>query len=217
MSAILHPRHGIAAPDLTATQFAEIARERLSYREGEHDGDYRLNPDFEEFIVSKATRPAAVLIGVVERAAGLHVLLTKRPDHLRSHSGQVAFPGGKIDETDESAEAAALREAREEVALERSMAEIVGRLPDYFTGSGYRIAPVLALIDPTARLKPNPDEVEYVFETPLSFLMDTANHRLGSRVFQGKTRHFLEMPWQGHYIWGVTAGILRVMHDRLSA
>ena len=134
---------------------------------------------------------------------------------MPSHAGQIAFPGGKIDPTDVSAEAAALREAQEEVGLDPALAEVVGRLPDYLSGSGYRIAPVVALIDAGARLAPNPAEVDYIFEVPFSFLMNARNHRTGSRELMGRQRHFFEMPFEGHYIWGVTAGIIRVLHDRI--
>jgi len=199
----------------TADDLRRVARARFPTGEGEHGGDFLLNPESREAIAKGAARPAAVLIPIVERLDGLRMVLTKRRDDLKSHSGQIAFPGGKIDPEDASAEAAALREAQEEVGLDPALAEVVGRLPDYLTGSGYRIAPVVALIDASARLAPNPAEVDYIFEVPLSFLMDAGNHRTGSRELMGRQRHFFEMPWDGHYIWGVTAGIIRVLHDRM--
>jgi 8-oxo-dGTP pyrophosphatase MutT (NUDIX family) len=202
---------------ITAAELRRLAGERLSGGLPDAQGDHIHSPGFDEIVLARATRPAAVLIPVMDRPGELSIVLTKRLDNLRSHSGQVAFPGGKIDEDDASPEAAALREAQEEVALDPALAEIIGRLPDYHTGSGYRIAPVLALVRPEARLVANPEEVDYVFEVPLAFLMDPANHRRGSRIFQGQERSYLEMPYGPHYIWGVTAGIIRLMHDRLFA
>lgn len=210
---------------MTGEELRALARRRLGHeahlREGTGEearhGDFTLNPDARERIVTGAIRPAAVLIPIFERPAGLNVLLTKRHDNLRAHSGQIAFPGGKIDADDASVEAAALREAKEEVGLEPDMAEIIGRLPDYHSGSGYRIAPILALVDTAARIEANPDEVDYIFEVPFAFLMDRANHRTGSREIGGLRRHYLEMPYGEHYIWGVTAGIIRVLHDRMFA
>lgn len=191
------------------------ASERLHHDADEHLGDFTLNPDFRQWITSKATKEAAVLMALVEREDELSVLLTKRADKLSSHSGQVAFPGGKIDAEDDSPEAAALREAEEEVGLASRHVEVLGRLPDYFTGSGYKIAPILGIMDSHAVVEANPDEVDYIFEVPLSFLMNPDNHVRGSRVFEGKERHYLEMPYGDHYIWGVTANIIRVLYDRL--
>ena len=179
--------------------------------------DDDLNPQARIIQPGTVPRPAAVLVPLVRRDNGLSVLLTRRTDHLARHAGQVAFPGGKIDETDISVEHAALREAQEEVGLDPHHAEVIGRLPDYYTGSGYRIAPVVALIGSGAEISANPDEVDYHFEVPFAFLMDPANHHKGSRTFEGKERYFLEMPYEGYYIWGVTAGIIRALHDRLFA
>ncbi|MFZ1813579.1 MAG: CoA pyrophosphatase [Rhizobiaceae bacterium] len=202
---------------MTSEHLRQLVRQKLNPLPDEHDGDFRLNPEFQQWVYSRAVKPAAVLIPVFDRADGLSVLLTRRHEQLKSHSGQVAFPGGKIDAEDASAEAAALREAHEEVGLEHRFAEVIGRLPDYYAGSGYRIAPILALIDPAARLSANPEEVDQIFEVPLAFLMDPANHRQGSREFQGKQRYYLEMPYGDHFIWGVTAGIIRCLHDRVFA
>ncbi len=189
--------------------------DRLKYDDGEHDGDYHMNPDFRDWVVSDAAVNAAVLIGMVERQEGVCVVLTKRAERLTSHSGQVAFPGGKIDAEDGSPEAAAMREAEEEIGLENRHVDILGRLPDYYSGSGFRIAPILAIIDPAASISANLDEVDYVFEVPLAFLMNSDNHKTGSRMFDGSERFYLEMPYKEHFIWGVTAGIIRVMHDRV--
>jgi 8-oxo-dGTP pyrophosphatase MutT (NUDIX family) len=192
-------------------------RVRAASHAGEADGygDYLLNPAFEAQMRAARYKDAAVLIGLRERQGQSHVILTRRTAHLASHAGQVAFPGGKIDPGDVSPEAAALREAEEEIGLDPHRVEVLGRLPDYLTGTGYRIKPVLALVDPDARLMANPDEVDAVFETPFSYLMDLSNYRRESRVWQGIERHYYTMDWDGHLIWGVTAGIIRMMRERL--
>ncbi len=160
-------------------------------------------------------RDAAVLVPVVDHVEGATLILTQRTEKLRSHSGQVAFPGGGIDDTDASPEAAALREAHEEIGLDRAHIEVIGRMPDYVTGSGYRIAPVLSIVKPGFELKANPDEVDAVFEVPLAFLMDPANHRRESRTWNDQTRYFYTMPFGDRRIWGVTAGIIHTLYERL--
>ncbi len=185
--------------------------------EAEHLGDHALNPDFRETILQRKLHDAAVLIAAVERDGEPHVILTQRTDNLRSHSGQVAFPGGRIDETDPSPEAAALREAQEEIGVEPSAFDVIGRMPDYASGSGYRISPVLAIADPAMRIVINPVEVAAVFEVPLAFLMDPANHRTESRIWNGRERHYWVMPYGERHIWGVTAGIIRTLYERLYA
>lgn len=191
------------------------ARVAAGWASGEEYGDYLLNPLFEAEMKGARYKDAAVLIGLREFGTGTHVILTQRTAHLASHAGQVAFPGGKIDPEDASAEAAALREAQEEIGLDPSHIDVIGRLPDYLTGSGYRIKPVLAQVDPRAEFERNPHEVEAVFEVPLAFLMDTGNHMRESRMWQGIERHYYTMNHSGHRIWGVTAGIIRMMHERL--
>ena len=163
-----------------------------------------------------SARPAAVLAAVVGRPEGLSVLLTMRASHLRAHSGQIAFPGGKID-PGEAPLAAALREAWEEVGLDARLVEPLGWLDPYLTGTGFRIAPLVALVDPGFALSINVREVDETFETPLAFLMDAANHRVDEREWQGRVRKFYAMPHEGHYIWGATAGILRNMYEKLFA
>jgi 8-oxo-dGTP pyrophosphatase MutT (NUDIX family) len=192
----------------------ELAADALDPAFAPARGDYVLNaPAPEPHIVAKA-RPAAVLAPIVARPEAPTVLLTLRASHMRSHSGQVAFPGGKIDDG-ETALAAALREAQEEIGLEPRFVEPLGWLDPYLTGTGYRIMPLLAIVDPSFTLTINPHEVEDVFETPLSFLMNGANHQRQSREWQGKLRHFYAMPYQERYIWGATAGILRNLFERL--
>jgi len=158
-----------------------------------------------------AARPAAVLAPIVPRPEGLTMLLTLRAAHLRSHSGQVAFPGGKIDAGETPGETA-LREAREEIGLAPDLVEPLGWLDPYLTGTGYRVTALVALVDPAFKPKLNPDEVADVFETPFAFLMDAANHRLEERQWRGRTRKFYAMPYGERYIWGVTAGILRNLY-----
>lgn len=180
-------------------------------------GDHRLNPGLRDMIVRDGLRDAAVLVPVVDHGPEATVLLTQRNANLRSHSGQVAFPGGRIDSGDASAEAAALRETMEEIGLPGERVEVIGRLPDYVTGSGYRIAPVLSVVKPGFHLHLNPAEVDAAFEVPLSFLMDPANHHRQSRTLNEVRRYFYEMPFGERYIWGVTAGIIRTLYERLYA
>jgi 8-oxo-dGTP pyrophosphatase MutT (NUDIX family) len=164
----------------------------------------------------RAYREAAVLIPITDRAEP-GVILTQRPDWLRSHAGQVAFPGGKIDPDDADAIAAALREAEEELALPREHVTVLGEADIYFTGSGYRIAPVVGIIPPDLPLIANPDEVTDWFEVPLAFLLDPANLERQHGIWQGQKRHYYDMNWQGRRIWGVTAGIIANLARRISA
>jgi 8-oxo-dGTP pyrophosphatase MutT (NUDIX family) len=159
-------------------------------------------------------RPAAVLLPIVDRPGGLSVLLTLRASDLRAHSGQVAFPGGKIDAGETPCEAA-LREAQEEIGLEERFVEPLGWLDPYFTGTGFRVAPLVALVNPSFALKINKLEVDEVFETPFAFLMDPANHVLEDREWLGRRRKYYAMPHEGRYIWGATAGILRNLYEKL--
>ena len=177
-------------------------------------GDHALDGLTIDPLTVAAARPAAVLAPIIPRPEGLTVLLTLRAAHLRSHSGQVAFPGGKIDAGETPGETA-LREAREEIGLAPGQVEPLGWLDPYLTGTGYRVTALVALIDPAFAPTLNPDEVADVFETPFAFLMDAANHRLEERQWRGRTRKFYAMPHGERYIWGVTAGILRNLYERL--
>lgn len=181
-------------------------------------GDHVLNPDLDALIAANPLRDAAVLVPIVDRGNEASVILTLRNANMRKHSGQVAFPGGAIDPEDNyEPETAALREAHEEIGLERAHVELIGRLPRYLTTTGYSITPVLALVHPPFDLTPNDDEVADVFEVPLSFLMNPANHRRESRIWQGKERFYYTMPFGDRFIWGVTAGIIRTLYERLYA
>ncbi len=160
--------------------------------------------------------PAAVLVGLVTGPAP-GVLLTKRTAHLRTHSGQVSFPGGRIDPDDSGPEAAALREAREEVGLDPDWVEILGRMRDFVTGTGYRITPVLALLQPGFAVDPSPHEVEAVFQLPLAVLLDPQAPSRRSLMFAGRQREFWVWPHPEHDIWGATAAILVHLATRLRA
>jgi 8-oxo-dGTP pyrophosphatase MutT (NUDIX family) len=160
-------------------------------------------------------RPAAVLIPVVARSEAT-VLLTQRSSDLSNHSGQIAFPGGKIDPDDATPLAAALREAEEEIGLSRSYVHPLGYLEPFLSRTGYLITPVVGLVEPGFHLTLNPREVTEAFEVPLAFLMDPSNHQRQSREWNGQRRQFYAMPYGERYIWGITAGILRNLWERLS-
>jgi len=179
--------------------------------------DFDLNPEMlADFAVMEAPRPAAVLIPIVARDE-LTVLLTQRTASLSTHAGQIAFPGGRIDDGDASATDAALREAEEEIGLDRGHVEPLGFIDSYRTGTGYRIAPVVALVKPGFELQLNPGEVADAFEVPLAFLMDPANHQRHNREWRGRERSFYAIPYGERYIWGATAGIIKTLHLRLFA
>lgn len=175
-------------------------------------GDHDLNPGMTP--VSEL-REAAVLVPLVERTEGLTMMLTQRTDHLDHHPGQISFPGGHIEKSDGSAEDAALREAEEEVGLDREHVRIVGRLDQYITRTGFSVTPVVGFVHPNYTVAPDEFEVAEVFEVPLAFLLDAANHRRDSRVYKGLKREFYAMPYGDYYIWGATAGMIRNLYDVL--
>jgi 8-oxo-dGTP pyrophosphatase MutT (NUDIX family) len=212
-----------AAADIDSTEFFKRARARLNFDVpgGLTDasilplsGDAGNDRMIQIIAQERPIRPAAVLIGVIEHEHPT-VLLTQRAAHLNDHAGQISFPGGKIDASDASPLDAALREAEEEVGLDRSFVEPIGYLDLYATGFGFRILPTVARVKPGFTLAINENEVESAFEVPLAFLMDPANHQLHSKEFRGIERSYYAMPFAERYIWGATAGILRVLYERI--
>jgi len=210
-------------PTLPSAEFFKRVRERLDLkvpegltdpdftpRRGDHDGD----PVMARIAQVRPIRPAAVLVPVVDHPEPT-VLLTQRSQHLPDHPGQVSFPGGKIDKADASPLHSALREAEEEIGLDRAHVEPLGYLDLYMTTLGYRIVPLIARVKPGFELTLNAGEVDNAFEVPLAFLMDIANRQRHSRDWQGLTRHYYAITFGERYIWGVTAGILRSLYDRI--
>jgi len=174
----------------------------------------------ERVIPGRAGRPptpASVLIPLVQRAAGLTVLLTQRTAHLTDHAGQISFPGGRAEDYDRDAVDTALRESEEEIGLARRHVDVLGALPDYLTGTGYCVTPVVGLVQPPFEVIADPDEVAAIFEVPLAFLMDGLNHQRLSVELPGGRRSFYAMPYEGYYIWGATAGMLRNLFHFLRA
>ena len=180
-------------------------------------GDFLLNPDMVPYLETLKLRDAAVLVPVIDDGEDARVIFTKRTATLRKHSGQVAFPGGAVDPEDDTPERAALRETEEEIGLDRRFVETVGRLPHYMAMSGFRITPILAVVQPGYDLSLNPTEVAAVFDGPLSFLMNPKNHGRGHGSWKGAERHFYSMPYGEQHIWGITAGIVRMLYERLYA
>jgi 8-oxo-dGTP pyrophosphatase MutT (NUDIX family) len=179
--------------------------------------DWDLNPELKgDLAVMEPPRAAAVLVPIVLRPA-LTVLLTQRSHDMPSHPGQISFPGGKVEKRDASPLACALREACEEIGLTPEFVEPLGYLDSYRTGTGFQITPVVAFVHPGFPSRLDLREVLEVFEVPLSFLMDEANHQKASREWRGRQRSFYAMPYQGRYIWGATAGMLKNMQQRLFA
>jgi len=170
-----------------------------------HEGSERALPGRE----GRAPTPASVLVPLVLRPNGLTVLLTQRTAHLTDHAGQISFPGGRAEAYDRDAIDTALRESEEEIGLDRRHVEILGTLPQYLTGTGYCVTPVVGLVQPPFEVTADPSEVAAIFEVPLSFLMDGANHQRLSADLPGGRRTFYAMPYEGYFIWGATAGMLR--------
>ncbi|MCW8914899.1 MAG: CoA pyrophosphatase [Magnetovibrio sp.] len=186
--------------------------QRLSSNHTNERGDHDLNPGYRP---DKPLRPAAVLVGLVERPQGLTVLLTRRTDHLEHHPGQVSFPGGHVEDADLDSTATALRETEEEVGIGPEHIDVIGRLDTYITRTGFEVTPVVAMINPSFELAPDPHEVAEVFEVPLSFLMNPDNHHRHEREFEGGRRYFYAMPYRDYFIWGATAGMLMDLYQTL--
>ena len=159
----------------------------------------------EDGALNEPLTPAAVLFPIVLRDAGHTVLLTQRTAHLRDHAGQISFPGGRVEAHDATPMDTALRETEEEIGLSRERIEILGFLPEYRTGTGFRVTPVVALVTPPFDLQPDPFEVAEIFEVPLAFLLDPANHQQHSLHYRGALRHYFAMPYGDYFIWGATA------------
>lgn len=183
------------------------------------EGDLRLKEGGDLGFLSKQEkahiREAAVLISVIPRREEPTTLLTVRPQTMPTHAGQVAFPGGKVDPVDATVVDAALREAEEEVGVDPNAVQIIGRGAPYITGTRFRITPIIGVLPADFIATPDQTEVDEVFETPLSFLMNPVNHALGEAFYKGKARQYYEMPHNGFRIWGVTAGIIRTLYQTL--
>ena len=195
---------------LTLDVPAGLSDPNITPKRGDHDAD----PIMEKIAAVRPIRPAAVLVPIVDHPQPT-VLLTQRAQHLPDHAGQVSFPGGKIDQSDKSPLESALREAHEEIGLDAKFVEPLGYTDLYMTTLGYRIVPVIARVKPGFALKLNTREVDATFEVPLAFLMTPANHQRQSRDWRGVTREFYAMPFENRYIWGITAGILRNLYERV--
>lgn len=208
---------------LSAEEFAALARRKLRAEPpafgdviARPRGDHEKQPQPMAPPDETAAVQAAVLIPIVSRPEGPSVLLTQRSAGLRNHSAQIAFPGGRVDAIDGSPVITALRETEEEIGLSRERVRTLGFLDAYLTGTGYRIVPVVALVEPPFSLTLNAHEVDEAFETPLSFLLDPANHRRDGREWKGLYRTYYAMPFGDRYIWGATAGMIRNLYERLA-
>lgn len=170
---------------------------------------------------TRAPAGAAVLVPLVQRETGLHLLLTRRTEHLRDHAGQISFPGGRVEPHDEGPVGTALRETEEEIGLARRFIDVIGQMPVYATVTAFQVTPVVALVEPGFTLNPDAQEVAEAFEVPLAFLMDPAHHQHHVFEFAGAERRFLSMPWRSaggdYFIWGATAAMLRNLYRRLAS
>ncbi len=176
--------------------------------------DNDLNPDWDNH---PETRPAAVLAPIIKRPTGWTMLFTERSVETPAHPGQISFPGGRVHASDRSAVDTALRETFEEVGIERRFIEPIGAWDRYDTITGFRVTPIVGLVEPGFELTLDPREVASVFEAPLDFLMNPANHEKREAQWQGRTRYYYAMPYGDHFIWGATAGMIRALWERLYA
>ena len=206
-----------AAYGLTKGDIRRVFRDRVPGADrggGRNRGDHELNPGM--FPVGEL-RAASVLVPLVDRPDGFSLLLTQRTAHLKRHAGQIAFPGGRVDDGDADEVATALREAEEEIGLVADFIEPVGRLDRYITRTGFSVTPVVALVEPAFTLKLDPNEVDDAFEVPLDFILDPANRQTESYDFQGATRYFYVFRYDNRNIWGATAGMLVNLTEILAA
>lgn len=182
--------------------------------DGPVSSDFDLNPGV-VLPAGRVLRPAAVLVAVQDGPDGAEIILTKRASHLRNHPGQIAFPGGRRDADDPDIVATALREAREEIGLPETAAQVIGRLPPHETVTGFQVTPIVARIRAPVPFRPEPGEVAEVFAVPLRHLMDTTRFRVERRIWRGTWRNYYIVPWGPYYIWGATARILRGLAERV--
>ena len=206
-------------PDLSPADFRDWITGRLDPLEADAASSHPVRSDFDlnqdHPRDPTPLKPAAVLVGLVQRPGGATVILTRRADTLRSHTGQVAFPGGRCDPGETPWETA-LREAHEEVGLDPAHVHLAGLSTPYRTGTGYHVTPVVGFIQPPVHFTANPHEVATIFEPPFAFLMDRTNHEpREGRTPAGDLRKFYAITWHSHLIWGATAGMLKALHDRL--
>ncbi|MBT6441491.1 MAG: CoA pyrophosphatase [Alphaproteobacteria bacterium] len=218
MRQAIHSKVVASAPGATNEAWADVIAAAEADPHARIPGSLRHDhqPDV-DVALSVKIKSAAVLVPLVTRGNGFTVLLTRRPEHLSEHPGQVSFPGGRVEPEDRGPVETALRETEEEVGLPRARVEVAGRLENYLVGTGYRVTPVVGFVDPPAAYAPDATEVAEVFEVPLEFVLDPANYRrekIRTPVFE---RHFHVLEHNGHVVWGATAGILVNLRDILNA
>ena len=203
-------------PNKIRQTFQGMDRASLSVR-----SDYDLNPDARPMAEGRGQghtlRKAAVLLPIIDRQDGVHILFTKRTAHLNNHAGQISFPGGGLEPQDRDHVDAALRETEEEIGITKNHVEIIGQLDTYETGTNFSITPVVGLVSPRFSLQINPDEVEHVFEVPLAYLMDAKNHKQQSGIYKNIRRYYYAISYQDYTIWGATASIFMNFYDVLKS
>ena len=200
-----------------STRLTRLPIDLDSLRSVLHPAPWRTEFIAEQAVGDTPLTPASVLFPIVLREQGHTVLLTRRTEHLKDHPGQISFPGGRAEANDASPAHTALRETEEEIGLSSAHIEVIGYLPDYLTVTGFCITPVVALLTPPFDVRPDPFEVAEVFEVPLAFLMDAANHQQHSAFYRGELRPYLAMPYGDYFIWGATAGIIKTLSRVLAS